>query len=168
MCYPTNHLVPYLASTLPASLCLSLPLYLLSQASSPSLSCPILLCQLCCPQLAHPHSYPVVCHRAPLCPLISACFHPCPLTQASPALLLTSLLFILPHPQLQHPPSSLSFPNLRFASPTYFPTSLLLLLFPSASPSICSLLFPHFPSQPLCLPYYILRRPQIHTSLCGC
>lgn len=69
---------------------------------------------------ACPSSYPVVCHPAPLCPLISACFHPCPLPQASPALLLTfSPLFILPHTWLPHGPLSLSFPNLRLSCLTF-------------------------------------------------
>ena len=90
VCYTTNHLVPYLACTPPAPVLtepglISLPV--LSHAAVPTVL----------PSACQP-SYPVVCHPAPLCPLVSACFHPCPLPQASAALLLTfSLLFILPH-----------------------------------------------------------------------
>lgn len=63
-----------------------------------------------------------------------------------------SLHFILPHVA---PASTLTFPYYSI----YFchllsPSALFSLPSPSVSPCVC--------------PYYILRRPQTHTSLCGC
>lgn len=106
-------------------------------------------------------SYPVVSHPAPLCILISACFHPCSLSQTSPAVLLTSHC-ILPHVA---PASSLTpiisqfeavLPHLSIIPCILVIFSLHLLSSPSpsVSPRVC--------------PYYILRRPQTHTSLCAC
>lgn len=108
--------------------------------------------------------YPVVSHPAPLCILISACLHPCSPSQTSLAVLLTSHCVLFYHMWLWPPPSSLSFPNLKLSSLTFpyysisscqlFPSALFSLPSPSVSPCVC--------------PYYILRRPQTHTSLCGC
>lgn len=99
----TENVLPYKPSCALSGLhtsCFSLPLLAPVLAELGFISLPF-LSHTAVPTLlppACPPSYPVVCHPACLCPLMSACFHPCRLTQASPALLLTfSLLFILPH-----------------------------------------------------------------------
>lgn len=131
--YPANHFVPYLASTtFPASLCFSLPLYILSQASSPSLSCPILLCQLHCPQLAHP---PILWSPILLHSVFSSLPASILVLYLKLHLLSYSLLTAFYHMWLQPPPSPLSFPNLRLSCLTL----VLFHVFLSSSLSICSL-----------------------------
>lgn len=74
-------------------------------------------------------SYPVVSHPAPLCILISACFHPCSLSQTSPAILLTSHCILFYHRWLQPLPSSLSLPNLRLSSLSFPYYSIYSVIF---------------------------------------
>lgn len=106
-----------------------LALYLVSQASCPSLCRPVPPCP-CLPRSAT--LLPFLLSFLPASVLV-LCFRLC----LFPACLLTALHFTT-HTGLQHPPSAPPFPNLRFPLP--------LQLFPTAFASICSLLPPTLPN----------------------
>lgn len=145
--------------TLQTILC---PIWTFLAPASPSLSHPILLCQLCCPQLTHPY---ILWFAILLASGLSSLPASILVLWLRFHLLTFSLLFDLPQTL------GFSILPLPYHSPIWGSPASPSLITPTILINVSlhlSLPFPHSPSQPLCLLHYILRRPQMHISLCGC